>query len=827
MDEDNSNNNGEKNEKVPETKLELKKSKKKSSRKKHSSNSITPSNTDTTSSNRQERASRRKHDTESRQTSQINIQGNVVQDNVESTSSMPSTRRERGASRRKMATMKEPSSPSIIISGTSKKSNDGTEQDNKKGRSAREPPSFSSKQSLRSKDERYARKMASMGESSLKRSIDKVASQGMSSMNEPPTFQSTSSLSKENRYARKLAAMNESSTSTTSTAASRDARVTRKMASAHQEPSSTLQHHESSSTLEPITAAASASPSHTSNTSREDRMARKLQTMNESSSEGISNSKRKNKHKSSKSRDSSDKKLPSATHSMQDSSTSSIKEHDSSKSSMQVSGLSEESMAMRNRLREERQATAKQREAERRAAAAPRDDSSSLQDSSSTLASDTNITISQEFVTSTSDRSSSSRQQQRRRRRRPSGPNETRLPSAAPTSKRRSGDTDSEQAGAYRVESRAIGALPAWARSTPPTQSRQERQYNSDRDEDDLAFEPRQTSRHSSNQDAISDDNDVPPEMRHQSNLSTNRDNDDSDLPPEMRHVQEQVPMIHDDNDDGMITTAEVSYGDTTYESRMGKFGKSRRFWIVTIVSVLVAVGIAVGVGVGLSSRDSSGGSSDPCDFTNMEQPDVSVQCECNGEISTYSSTASARYQELLNSIVLNVNPRFNEEPSSCSPENAALAWLATDEYSSSTTDAVTLTNRYVLALLFQSWTGTDWTASTGWLSSTSECSWFGISCEGNAVVGLELGNNDLKSSTSENGLPVELFSLTSLSKWTRMVVTLSFLPHLTLVHFASFVESFNASSASLRGNIPSEIRSLTSLGTCLLLGFGSKEPII
>lgn len=176
-------------------------------------------------------------------------------------------------------------------------------------------------------------------------------------------------------------------------------------------------------------------------------------------------------------------------------------------------------------------------------------------------------------------------------------------------------------------------------------------------------------------------------------------------------------------------------------------------------------MGIAVGVGVGLSSSSGgSGGESNPCDFGGMEQPDVFLQCECNGEITMLSDSASTRYQELLDTIMPQVNPGFNEPSSSCTPENAALAWLSTDEYATLTTDVVTLTNRYVLALLFQTWKGTDWTQNTGWLSATSECSWYGISCDGTAVVGMELGSNRLQSSTADNGLPVELFALTSLS---------------------------------------------------------------
>jgi len=303
---------------------------------------------------------------------------------------------------------------------------------------------------------------------------------------------------------------------------------------------------------------------------------------------------------------------------------------------------------------------------------------------------------------------------------------ETRLNFAPTTVKagRSSGDTHvDEGVGAYRVQGRAFGALPVWTRIALHHQSRREQQQGSGND-------------------------DLPPEMRPVGTV------------PEL---QERVPPNFDD---GMIATADIRYAGTSYHHENSKsvFGRSRKFWIITgVLVLLVAVGIAVGVVIALLSGDSSGG--DPCDFSNTKQPNVFAQCECNQEITVLSDSAIARYEDLLNGIVLEVNPDFSEPVSSCEPENLALAWLATDEYSSSTSEVVTLTNRYVLAVLFQSWTGTDWNTNTGWLSPSSECEWFGITCEGTGVVGLELGDNSLRSSTSENGLPVELFALTSLRK--------------------------------------------------------------
>jgi Leucine-rich repeat (LRR) protein len=112
-------------------------------------------------------------------------------------------------------------------------------------------------------------------------------------------------------------------------------------------------------------------------------------------------------------------------------------------------------------------------------------------------------------------------------------------------------------------------------------------------------------------------------------------------------------------------------------------------------------------------------------------------------------------------------------------------------------TNQEVLINRYVLAFLFQVWSGPSWKDNLGWLSPTPECDWYGISCEENAIVGLELGGNSLASTTDDdNGLPSELFTLTSL-------------------------KTFNASASALRGSIPFEVSSLVNLE---VLDLGSSQ---
>jgi hypothetical protein len=50
---------------------------------------------------------------------------------------------------------------------------------------------------------------------------------------------------------------------------------------------------------------------------------------------------------------------------------------------------------------------------------------------------------------------------------------------------------------------------------------------------------------------------------------------------------------------------------------------------------------------------------------------------------------------------------------------------------------------RYLLAVLYYSTNGTDWVDNSGWLSNNSHCldnTWYGISCQDDSIVSIELG---------------------------------------------------------------------------------------
>ena len=69
-----------------------------------------------------------------------------------------------------------------------------------------------------------------------------------------------------------------------------------------------------------------------------------------------------------------------------------------------------------------------------------------------------------------------------------------------------------------------------------------------------------------------------------------------------------------------------------------------------------------------------------------------------------------------------------------------ALSWLVNDELVESP-DSPIMLERYILAVLYYSTDGIRWDDNAGWLSNTTICSWYGVSC-GEKVVGLQLGKS-------------------------------------------------------------------------------------
>ncbi|HPH95721.1 MAG TPA: hypothetical protein PKW33_03990 [Anaerolineaceae bacterium] len=94
----------------------------------------------------------------------------------------------------------------------------------------------------------------------------------------------------------------------------------------------------------------------------------------------------------------------------------------------------------------------------------------------------------------------------------------------------------------------------------------------------------------------------------------------------------------------------------------------------------------------------------------------------------------------------------------SLSTPAAGSASAAPNVFDCSIVTDVPLTECQALVDLYDTAGGSTWTAKTGWRNASTVCSWFGVTCTGGHVSGLDLNNNGLAGP-----LPAGLGNLTSL----------------------------------------------------------------
>jgi hypothetical protein len=170
-------------------------------------------------------------------------------------------------------------------------------------------------------------------------------------------------------------------------------------------------------------------------------------------------------------------------------------------------------------------------------------------------------------------------------------------------------------------------------------------------------------------------------------------------------------------------------------------FGESRkgRLKLLVVVFILVAVSVVVGSLLGSSAKDSQ--SSVP-GFLSMDK-------------------------------LLSTLPEYSvkmAQTNASSPQAKTLAWLQ----SGTDYELYRLNQRYALGVLFYSTNGESWNRSSGWMSNTSECTWYtdsdGQICdESSRLLRLYLRENHLSGS-----IPRELELLTHLQKLEFYEVTQS-----------------------------------------------------
>jgi hypothetical protein len=135
------------------------------------------------------------------------------------------------------------------------------------------------------------------------------------------------------------------------------------------------------------------------------------------------------------------------------------------------------------------------------------------------------------------------------------------------------------------------------------------------------------------------------------------------------------------------------------------------------------------------------------CNLEGQVQPHVLSQCQCTETISSLADDTQIKYASLRDKwIVPNVYSSWNLPPESCEPANKALLWLATVN----SQDDIDLLQRYVLAFLYFSTEGPEWSAQENWIQDVNVCTWYGVECSDEKLVDfVNLNRNELSGPVS------------------------------------------------------------------------------
>ncbi len=238
----------------------------------------------------------------------------------------------------------------------------------------------------------------------------------------------------------------------------------------------------------------------------------------------------------------------------------------------------------------------------------------------------------------------------------------------------------------------------------------------------------------------------------------------------------------------------------------------------ILLVVVAVVLGVAFGVTGGKKANHTSEGPTPAKVTTSFDaftlncsvlssqaNPHVITQCHCNGTISKLAPDIAARYDLLMETFVSRVEPNFSFYLESCSPQNQALVWLASGDglEDGVTEDFSSLRQRYGMALLFVVWNGISWNVNAEWLSSASECTWFGVKCANSEEIVTDIV---LSSNKVVGQIPVNVSLFVNL---TNLALDGNDLHNSTIpseIGLLTKLQNLVLSSTSISGTIPAEL---------------------
>lgn len=236
---------------------------------------------------------------------------------------------------------------------------------------------------------------------------------------------------------------------------------------------------------------------------------------------------------------------------------------------------------------------------------------------------------------------------------------------------------------------------------------------------------------------------------------------------------------------------------------------KNRKFRFMLLVGtlcfflisgVIVMITLFVRNQTQTSSAASNGGAP-VCDWN------VEAMIEC----STGSIEVPECAQEIYEDLAQDIFPDQNSRSECYAPQ---FGLVATAVAKTENSDMADIQQYWSLATFYFALGGSSWGVNKGWLNHLSPCrgSWFGITCEAETIVGIDLESNSL-----QGFIPTEIGMVKSLQslnlKMNNVVGNLpSEIGYLTNLEFLSFEET------SLVGTLPSEIQHCQNLREINLL---------